>query len=104
MVEGSKILRGRTITLGRIEGHGRFADYVLVYRNRKPAVLEAKAWDKLLTEGLAQAKDYAGKMAVRFGYASNGQGIYGIDMETGKEGEIAAYPTPDALWTMTFAA
>ena len=24
-------------------------------------------------------------------------------METGKEGEIAAYPTPDELWAMTFA-
>ena len=108
VVEGSKILREYPITLGRIEGQGRrgkalIADYVLVYRNRKLGVVEAKAWDKSLTEGLAQAKDYSGKMAVRFGYASNGQGIYGVDMETGKEGEIAAYPSPNELWAMTFA-
>jgi len=108
VVGGSKILREYPITPGRIEGHGKrgkalTADYVLVYRNRKLAVDEAKAWDKPLTEGVAQAKDYAGKMAVRFAYATNGQGIYAIDMETGKEGEIAAYPTPDELWAMTFA-
>ena len=108
VVEGSRILREYSITLGRIEGHGRrakplIADYVLVYRNHKLAVIEAKAWDEALTEGVAQAKDYAGKLAVRFTYATNGQGIYGIDMETGKEGETPSYPTPDNLWQLTFA-
>ena len=108
VVEGSKILREHPITPGRIEGHGKrgkalTADYVLVYRNRKLAVDEAKAWDKPLTEGVAQAKDYAGKMGVRFAYATNGQGIYAIDMVTGKEGTVSAYPTPDELWAMTFA-
>src|SRR5206468_3121353 len=75
----------------------------LVYRNRKLAVDEAKAWDKPLAEGVGQAKDYAAKMAVRFAYATNGQGIYGIDMQTGKEGELPRYPSPDELWAMTFA-
>jgi len=108
VAEGSKILREYSITPGRIEGHGRrakalTADYVLVYRNRKLAVAEAKAWDKPLTEGVGQAKDYSGKMKVRFAYSTNGQGIYAIDMETGKEGEIAAYPSPDELWAQTFA-
>jgi len=108
VVDGSKILREYPITPGRIEGHGKrgkalTADYVLVYRNQKLAVVEAKAWDKPLTEGVAQGKEYAGKMAVRFAYSTNGQGIYAIDMETGKEGAIAAYPTPDELWATTFA-
>jgi len=108
VVEGSRILREYPITPGRIEGLGRrgkplIADYVLVYRNRKLAVDEAKAWDKPLTEGVGQAKDYAGKMAVRFAYATNGQGIYGVDMQTGKEGELPRYPTPDELWAMTFS-
>ncbi|MBA3254810.1 MAG: DEAD/DEAH box helicase family protein [Burkholderiaceae bacterium] len=108
VVEGSKILREYPITPGRIEGHGRrgkglTADYVLVYRNRKLAVIEAKASDKPLTEGVGQAKDYAAKMDVRFAYATNGQGIYGIDMRTGKECELARYPTPDELWALTFA-
>jgi type I restriction enzyme R subunit len=108
VVEGSKILREYPITPGRIEGLGRHgkaltADYVLVHRNHKLAIVEAKAWDKPLTEGVGQAKDYSAKMAVRFAYATNGQGIYGIDMETGKEGEIPCYPTPDELWAATFA-
>ncbi|MFZ1672334.1 MAG: DEAD/DEAH box helicase family protein, partial [Nitrospira sp.] len=108
VVEGSRVLREYPITLGRIEGLGRrakplIADYVLVYRNTKLAVIEAKAWDEALTEGVAQAKQYAGKLAVRFSYATNGQGIYGIDMETGKEGEWPHYPSPDELWSRTFA-
>ena len=107
-VEGSRIRREYTITLGRIEGHGKrgkalTADYVLEYRNTKLAVVEAKAWDKPLTEGVGQAKDYAGKLEVRFTYASNGQGIYGIDMHTGIEGELDQYPTPEDLWNRTFA-
>ena len=61
VVEGSRVRREYPIHLGRIEGHGRrgkplIADYVLVYRNHKLAVVEAKAWDKPLTEGVAQAK------------------------------------------------
>jgi len=108
VVEGSRILREYPITLGRMEGLGRrakplIADYVLVYRNRKLAVIEAKAWDEELTEGVAQAKQYAEKLAVRFTYSTNGQGLYGIDMETGKEGEWPSYPSPDDLWKRTFA-
>ena len=108
VVEGSKILREHRITAGRIEGYGRrgqadIADYVLVYRNTKLAVVEAKAWDEALTEGVGQAKDYAAKLGVRSAYATNGQGIYAIDLETAKEGEITAYPTPDELWAVTFA-
>ena len=108
MVEGSRILREYLITPGRIEGlghHGKplIADYVLVYRNTKLAVVEAKAWDQALTEGVAQAKNYAGKLEARFTYSTNGHGIYGIDMETGKEGKIAVYPTPEQLWALTFA-
>jgi len=108
VVEGSCILREYRITPGRIEGYGRrtkplIADYVLVYRSHKLAVVEVKAWDEPLTEGVAQAKHYAGKLAVRFTYATNGQGIYAIDMETGKEGETLSYPSPDNLWQLTFA-
>jgi type I restriction enzyme R subunit len=108
VVEGSRVLREYPLTLGRIEGGGRrgkplTADYVLVYRHRKLAVIEAKAWGKPLTEGVGQAKDYATKMAARFAYATNGQGVYGIDMQTGKEGETLRYPTPDELWNLTYA-
>ena len=109
VVEGSRIRREYPIAPGRIEGHGKrgkalTADYVLEYRNTKLAVVEAKAWDEELTEGVGQAKNYAGKLAIRHTYSTNGQGIYGIDMETGKErDDITRYPTPDELWKMTFA-
>ncbi|MDO9225194.1 MAG: DEAD/DEAH box helicase family protein [Pseudomonadota bacterium] len=109
VVEGSRIRREYAITQGRIEGKGKrgkplTADYLLEYRNTKLAVVEAKAWDEALTAGVAQAKNYAGKLEIRFTYASNGQGIYGIDMETGSEGEVARYPTPEELWNRTFAS
>lgn len=108
VVEGSRIRREYPITLGRLEGFGRrgkplTADYVLEYRNTKLGVVEAKAWDEPLTEGVAQAKNYAGKLAVRFTYSTNGQGIYGIDMQEGTEGDMPRFPTPDELWNLTFA-
>lgn len=107
VVDGSYIKREH-ITLGRLQGGGKrskqeIADYVLVYKNHKLAVIEAKAWDKPYTEGVAQAKTYAQKLNSRFAYATNGQRIYGIDMHSGKEADIACYPSPDELWHLTFA-
>lgn len=108
VIEGSVVRREFRITEGRLQGGGvrakpEIADYVLIYRNTKLAVIEAKAWDKPHTEGVAQAKSYAGKLAVRHSYATNGQLIYGIDMATGEEGDVAAYPSPDTLWALTFS-
>jgi type I restriction enzyme R subunit len=107
VVEGSRIHREYPITKGRLEGHGRrgradSADYVLIYRNTKLAVIEAKKRDAAVTEGVGQAKRYARKLAVRFTYATNGLGIYAIDMVTGKEADVAKYPTPQELWKRTF--
>lgn len=108
VVEGSRIRREFPITLGRIEGLGRrgkplTADYVLEYRNTKLAVIEAKAWDEETSEGVAQAKNYAGKLTIRHAYATNGRSIYAIDMETAKESDVLQYPTPDELWRLVFA-
>lgn len=108
VIEGSSIRREYPIAPGRLEGLGRrakplTADYILVYRNTKIAVIEAKAWDESLTEGLGQAKNYADKLAIRFAYSSNGRGLYGVDMQTGKEGILDRYPTPDELWKIAFA-
>ena len=47
---------------------------MLEFRNTKLAVVEAKAWDVALTEGVAQAKNYAGKLSIRFTFATNGAG------------------------------
>jgi type I restriction enzyme R subunit len=106
VIDGSRIRR-EAITLGRIQGGGKrgkqdISDYVLEYRNRKLAVIEAKKWDAPYTEGLGQAKHYAQKLTTRFAYATNGQKIYGVDMETGKEGDVPSYPTPDELWNRCF--
>ena len=109
VVEGSRIRREYSIAPGRIESHGRATEnrslptMYLEYHNKKLAVVEAKPWDDEVSEGVAQAKNYAGKLAVRFTYSSNGRGIYGIDMETGKEGDVSTFPTPDELWSRTFA-
>jgi type I restriction enzyme R subunit len=108
VVDDSRVLREHAITQGRLQGGGKrtraeIADYVLVYRNTKLAVVEAKAWGKPHTEGVGQAKSYAAKLALRFTYATNGQAIYGIDMQQGTEGDVPAFPSPDALWAQTFA-
>ncbi len=107
VVPGSRIRR-EVITLGRLEGAGRrargkAADYVLTYKGQKLAVLEAKARAKPDTEGLAQAKDYAALLQARFAFSTNGDGIYRCDMQTGAEGHVTRYPTPDELWAETFA-
>lgn len=107
VVEGSRIRMEFPINKGRLIGHGQRskpdkADYVLQYKNRNLAVIEAKARDKYYTEGVGQAKDYAGKLQVRFTYSTNGLKIYKIDMTEGQEGDVTSYPTPDELWDMTF--
>lgn len=108
VVDGSRTRR-EVIAPGRIMGKGRRAkplscDYVLVYRNTKLATIEAKADTKSYTEGVAQAKDYATRLLTRFAFATNGKQIYRIDMRTGAEALVAAYPTPQELWEATFAS
>ncbi|MDG2487150.1 MAG: DEAD/DEAH box helicase family protein [Roseibacillus sp.] len=110
VVEGSRILRERSclISQGRLLGSGQrtreeIADYILVCRNLKLAVVEAKRKDLHYTEGVGQAKAYAKKMQLRFTYATNGVEIYQIDMETGEEGKVDAFPSPEELWAMTHA-
>ncbi len=107
VVEGSRVRR-EVITLGRLQGAGKrskqeIADYVLVYRSQKLAVIEAKRRDLPDTAGVAQAKSYAAKLQTRFTYSTNGDGIYQIDMQTGAEGDIERYPSPDELWAATYA-
>ena len=79
------------------------ADYVLQYRNRNVGVIEAKKRDLPYTEGVAQAKDYAERMQIRFAYATNGLKIYRIDMKLGQEEEVDRFPTPEELYDATFA-
>ena len=107
-VEGSKILREYRITEGRIQVGGtrskpEIADYILVYKNQKLAVIEAKKLESSKTEGLGQAKDYSTKLQIQFAYSTNGKEIYQVDMKTGKEKDVLDFPTPEELWNKVFS-
>jgi len=108
VVEGSKILREYNITAGKIQTGGirskkLTADYVLVYKGIKLAVVEAKSVELEVGEGVAQAKQYADKLRLETTYASNGREIYSICMKTGAEGLVVNYLTPEELWNKTFS-
>lgn len=108
VVEGSKILREYNITAGKIQTGGirakkLTADYVLVYKGIKLAVVEAKSDDLEVGEGVAQAKQYAEKLKLETTYSTNGKEIYSICMKTGAEGLVTDYLTPEQLWNKTFA-
>ena len=108
VVEGSKILREYNITAGRIQTGGvrakkLTADYVLVYKGIKLAVIEAKSEVQEVGEGVAQAKQYAEKLALETTYSTNGREIYSICMKTGVEGLVRNFLTPAELWNKTFA-
>lgn len=107
VVEGSKILREYHITKGKIQiGGGRgkreIADYVLVYKGIKLAVIEAKSADLEVGEGVMQAKKYAQKLQLETTYSTNGKEIYQICMKTGNEGLVTDFLSPEQLWNKTF--
>ncbi len=108
VVDESRILREYPITAGRIQvggirGKRQIADYVLVYKGIKLAVIEAKSNNLQVAEGVAQAKEYAKKLSLDTTYATNGNEIYSICMKTGIECLVDNYLTPDQLWHKTFA-
>ena len=108
VAEGSRVRR-EVIAPGRLIGGGRrgkqdIADYVLIHRGQKLAVIEAKKRALPETEGLGQAKRYAERLQARFAYSTNGDGIYRVDMHTGEEGPVSAFPAPEELWAVTFKA
>ena len=108
VVEGSKILREYHITQGKIQtGGGRgkkeIADYVLVYKGIKLAIVEAKSDELEVGEGVMQAKKYAQKLQLETTYSTNGKAIYQICMKTGEEGLVTDFLSPDELWNKTFA-
>jgi type I restriction enzyme, R subunit len=83
VVEGSKVLRERNaqITAGRILTGGMrskplWADFILEYKNRKLAAIEAKSDELEVGEGVMQAKLYAQKLELDYTYAANGREIY----------------------------
>lgn len=107
VIEGSKVLREFRVSPGKIQMGGvpqkpEIADYVLAYKNRKLAVIEAKKESLAPTEGVQQAKAYAGKLQTAFSYSTNGHEIHEIDMKSGSEGSIINFPTPEELWSKIY--
>ncbi len=91
------------IRAGGTRGRQLKADYVLIYKNIKLAVVEAKSDELQVNEGVAQAKLYAQKLDVQTSFAANGKQIYQICHKTGKEELIEQFPTPEELWQKNFA-
>ena len=106
VMDGTKVAREYHINKGRIKTGGRgkpsIADYILIYKNQKLAVIEAKSDEYGVGEGVGQAKDYAIKLSLNFAYSANGKEIYEINMQGG-EGTVAKFPTPQELWDKAFA-
>ena len=106
-VADSRVQREYNINAGEIRAGGirssqMKADYVLIYKNRKLAVIEAKSNELEVGEGVAQAKQYATKLELDYTYAANGKEIYEICLTTGAEGLVSGFPTPDELWNKVF--
>jgi type I restriction enzyme R subunit len=103
--EGNLVRREFQITAGRILGAGKraepsIADYLLEYRGKRLAVIEAKKWDLPHSEGVSQAVRDGNKLGLPFAFATNGQNIRQINLVTGKEEDIDVFPTPDQLWDL----
>ena len=114
-VEGSFVRREFKITNGEIKPGGirasiLKADYVLIYKNKKLATIEAKSDELSVGAGIEQAKDYAKKLNLRTTFSANGKKIYEINYSINddgeryisSEGEVERFPTPDELWERTF--
>lgn len=102
-----KVHREFIIAPGKIKASGGRekplkADYVLAYKSRKLAVVEAKSDECEVGEGVAQAKNYAEKLKLDDTYSTNGLEIYHIDMDSAKEGLVENFHTPEELWNKAF--
>ncbi len=105
--EDDLIAEQRYITAGKIKvvgkkhlrRKGKKPDYILLRTPDYPiAVVEAKSIYKQPSDGLAQAKEYAELLKLKFVYATNGNGIVEFDYITGRQRDILEFPAPDELW------
>ncbi len=102
-----KVHREFRITDGKIQTSGGrakpiIADYLLAYKGRKLAVVEAKSDELEVGEGVAQAKDYALKLKLEDAYAANGKEIYYVDLDSAKEGLQDNFHEPEVLYQKNF--
>ncbi len=58
----------------------------------KIGIIEAKSDELPVGDGVAQAKNYAGKMQIDYIFATNGKEIYQISIRSGKENSVDRFP------------
>lgn len=88
---------------GNKRGKRLYVDYLLRYNNTALAIIEAKRYNKIATEGLQQAIEYAQKLNVNIVYSTNGKQIYEFSLITGKGHFIDNYPKPAELFNRRFS-
>lgn len=98
--------------IGKISQKPKKADYVLEYKGKKLAVIEAKSDELDVSVGVEQAKLYAEMLQIRYTYSCNGDEIWFVDMGVkdakgnyiipSKEFAVDKFPSPQELWQMTY--
>lgn len=108
VTEGSRITTEYTFTRGKIsrsqKGKPKRADYVLIYKGVKLAIVEAKSDELSYSEGVAQAKEYADMLGIRYTYATNGNDIWEMDRQSYEEHFVTLYPSPEELWQRVYGS
>jgi len=93
--DGRKLIGGK-------RGKRYYVDYLLVYQNTNLAIIEAKAENRDLLDGLQQSINYAQKLQIDFVYATNGHKIYEHNLSTGKGKWVEDFPSPQELFQRKF--
>ena len=108
VVEGSRIITERYFTNGRLTQSGRQAksryDYVLIYKNVKLAVVEAKKSGMSYGDAVGQVKDYNEQLKLPFAYATDGNEIREMHYEGDAchEKDVVAFPSPEEMYQRAF--
>ena len=109
VVEGSQITAERYFTNGRLTQSGRQAksryDYVLIYKNVKLAVVEAKKAGMSYGDAVGQVKDYNEQLKLPFAYATDGNEIRQMHYvgDACHETDVDSFLSPEEMYQLAFA-
>ena len=109
VVEGSSIITERYFTNGRLTQSGRQAmsryDYVLIYKNVKLAVVEAKKAGMSYGDAVGQVKDYNEQLKLPFAYATDGNEIRQMHYvgDACHETDVDNFLSPEEMYQQAFA-
>ncbi len=84
--------------VGNKRGERLFADYLLKYRNKTLAIIEAKKYGEGATKGLQQVIKYGEKLKLKVVFSTDGKGFYQYDLLEGKGEHIQRFPSPEELY------